>query len=130
LDLAAADELVAAAPLEVEQQDEVGNELLRRRLVRYDGSHTRRLARRHAVSQLRFRFRPGIRRRIRHANALVLLRAGHRPGGFGLKPHRRRRALKARASASAKLQLLRQVRESEMDGAGPFFTWCGAITGT
>jgi hypothetical protein len=65
---------------------------------------------------------PGILRSTRQAIALALLRAGHRRGGRGSRPHVRSNPLNARASASAKLHALRQVIDSEIEGAGPFLT--------
>ena len=69
-------------------------------------------------------------RTTRHASALALFCAGKRPGAFGRIPTLRKTPLNARASASAKLQSERQVIDSEIETAGPFLTWCGAMTGT
>jgi hypothetical protein len=63
-------------------------------------------------------------------SALAPLEAGQRPGRLGERPQRRKRPLKARASASAKLHSERQVIENETAGSGPLRTKCGAITGT
>jgi hypothetical protein len=65
---------------------------------------------------------PEIFRKTRQAKAFALLRAGNRPGALGVIPRRRNQPLKARASASSKLQSLRQVIESEMLGSVPFCT--------
>jgi hypothetical protein len=62
------------------------------------------------------------RRNIRHAQALARLLFGQRRGGVGANPKCRRKRLKIRASASSKLHWLRQVIDSEMEGAGPLRT--------
>jgi hypothetical protein len=63
-------------------------------------------------------------------SALARLAAGQRAGRDGERPQRRKRPLKARASASAKLHSERQVIENETAGSGPLRTKWGAITGT
>ena len=66
----------------------------------------------------------------RQPSALAWLPCGQRPVLCGSRPIRRSTPLKARASASAKDQSERQVIESETELSGPFWTQCGAITGT
>lgn len=65
---------------------------------------------------------PPIFRNTRHASAFALFRAGKRPGTLGVIPRLRSQPLNARASASSKLQSLRQVIDSEILGSGPFCT--------
>src|SRR5690606_4305790 len=117
-DLAPADETVAAARIEIEQQDQLSDEALGGRRLDGRSRHASRLARPRGGSQLM----PGTRLRMRQAMAFAVLRAGHRRGGRGSKPRARSQAFSARASASAKLHSLRQVIESEIDGTGPFLT--------
>src|SRR5690554_5419091 len=79
---AAANESVAAARVEVEQENQLGDETFGSRRVNGQSRHAVRLARRRGGSQLM----PGIRRSRRQAIALPRFRMGQRIGGRGLSP--------------------------------------------
>src|SRR5690606_8046909 len=114
----ATDESIAAARVEVEQQDQLRDQAFGSRRDDGRSHHGHRLARPDGASQLM----PGIRLSTRQANAFPRLRTGQRCGARGFRPRLRSQALSARASASAKLHSLRQVIDSEIDGNDPFFT--------